>query len=200
MNQDMLIKVAEAEPEIMIDTCNMMDITERLAPEVYEDLMDEMQAIFDYTDAKCKEAGLTTKAQYAAIGVAASVGAGLLSSLATDLHEAAKRGLTKGRNWKRIMEAHPNMREEVAFPERIKPAFNTLHHYAPDLMSDPLVGGSMLRALANQPHGNEHGFIKTVLDTRKSYADSRGKNFPMNSKVLEGVLPERPRPAGDNHR
>jgi hypothetical protein len=205
-HEDLIKEAALAEPATFEKIAAALKLIEHFAPEFMDDAIQEMRYISEHTDNLLKTAGIGDWARkgYAAakagakktpgvagkIGLVAATGAGagLLTNMATDLYDAAKRNLTKSRNWKRIMEANPNLPEEIHNIERLKPAFNSLQRYAPDLMADPFVGGAMLKAMANQAPGNEHTFVKAILDTRKSLLDTRSKDFKIGYKDLQSEI------------
>ncbi len=110
-------------------------------------------------------------------GVGAAVGAaavgGIAMALAGDMYEAAKRGLTKTRNYKAMMAANPNLRELPA--KDVQKAFSVLHRFNPEFSNEPTVAGAWVK---RQAMFGEDGFanvqeLKGLIDTRKGVADAK---------------------------
>lgn len=202
MNRDILESAERAQPELMKKTAMAVGLIEKIAPEFLEDVLQEFEMVCSVTEEKVKEAagivpGLKNVMSVRggmdkAIGVAAIVGTGVAASLgsaiATDLFDAAKRGLTKGRNFRRIMEHNPNLKNEIHDKSRLKPAYDAIHRYAPDFTRDPLIGGSLLKSLANQPSGNEYQLITNLLGSRKNLADVKNNQFRTDWKTAKELV------------
>jgi hypothetical protein len=190
MNRDILESAERAQPELMKKTAMAVGLIEKMAPEFLEDVLQEFEAISEVTLEKV--ASMPDSIRKGAIGVAAIVGTGVAASLgsaiATDLFDAAKRGLTKGRNFRRIMEQNPNLRNEIHDKSRLKPAYDAIHRYAPDFTADPLIGGSLLKSLANQPSGNEYQLITNLLGSRKNLADVKNNQFRTDWKTAKELV------------
>lgn len=76
--------------------------------------------------------------------VGAAAAAGVAMSIGGDMYEAVKRGLTKGRHYKAMLEENPDLRDKAGIPF-VKRHFNTLHKFNPEYASDPNVAGSYVR-------------------------------------------------------
>lgn len=188
MNKEVLELAHQAQPELMQKTAMALKLTERMDPDFAQELLEEFEMISDVTMEKSAAAPVSALSKVfsnpvgkQAIGVAAVVGAGIAASLGTavasDLYDAARRKLTKARNFKRIMEYNPRLKEEVNDPARIKPAYNAIHRYAPDFTADPMLGASLLKSLANQPPGGEHVLLTSLLGSRKNLQDVKRSQF-----------------------
>ncbi len=196
MNTEILKLAAEAEPETMMKAVQAIELTEKIAPEFVPDILADFATITDVTTEKIASipgiGALGPKAASTAIGIATVVGTGVAASLgshiAADLFDAAKRGLSKGRNYKRIMDASPNLKNEVIDKSRIRPAFESLHRFAPDFMSDPLMGASLLKALANQPGGNEYQLMEKLIGSRKNLLEIKEKQMRPDWKGAREML------------
>lgn len=180
MDKRILDAAQEAAPETM---AKVAELVSQIGPEFLEDVFQEFDAISEMTLEK--SAGVSdfvkTRIMPGALKGAVLVGvagaAALGTSIAADLFDAAKRGLTKDRNFKRIMKYAPQLRGEVSDPGRIKPAFDALHRYAPDFTADPMLGASLLKSLVNQPPGNEHVLITALLNSRKTLGEIKNNQF-----------------------
>lgn len=198
MNDQILKLATAADPETMAKTAEALELIERLAPEFVQDVFDDFETISSYTTEKVAagavpsimgafKAGANTAIGAAAV-VGTAVGASLGSHIAADLFDAAKRGLTKSRNYKRIMDANPKLKEEVIDKARLKPAFDALHRFAPDFMSDPLLGGSLLKSMANQPSGNEYQLMEKLIGSRKSLQEIKERQMRPDWKGAKELL------------
>lgn len=113
-------------------------------------------------------------------GIAVTALGGVGMALASDMYDAARRGLTKTRNYKRMMAANPDLSEKPA--ETIQSIFSTLHRFNPDFASDPLVAGSFVRNHAQLEVGVGLDSMKHLVDARKGLSESRRLQSP---KLLE---------------
>lgn len=170
----------KAQPELMQKTANAVRALEKLAPEMVPGVLDEFRQIGAIFEEKSKTASIAGEVGKTILTTVAA-GAGL--ALATDLWNAAKKGLSKGSNWKRIMQANPNLREEVAHPERLPSAYDTLHRFAPEVSADPVVSGAVLRILADTPPQTHLDHLKRLVDVHKTIADGRARPFQTIYKV-----------------
>lgn len=188
MDKRILEAAQEADPE------TMQKVAESLA-ETDPEFLDEVFQDFEFISTLTleKSAAIPDSVKQRAIGLAKDsarlVGiagaAALGTSIAAELFDVAKRGLTKSRNFKRIMQYAPGMKAEVSDPSRIKPAFDALHRYAPDFTADPMLGASLLKSLANQPPGNEHVLITNLLNSRKTLGEIKSKQFQVDFRGKE---------------
>lgn len=177
MNSDeILVAVGKHEPELMSKTAQMVALLGRIEPDFVGDVLGDFNTILDVVSEKT--AALNWQPYAVAMG--ATAGGGLLNAIATDLYDAAKKGLTKGRNFKRIMEANPNLKREVD-GKNLRMAFNSLHRFAPDFTSDPLVGGALLKQVAELPQMS-HKTIVELIGARKDILDAKGRHFQDLSK------------------
>lgn len=175
----------QAAPEMVEKTAEAVALLGRVAPEFVPEVLSDFQKVASVANTKVKVAGAVDTAKAVAIGAGGALAASLGAAIASDLYDAAKRGLTKGVNFKRIMDANPNLKHDVEDPKRLKPAFDALHRYAPDFTSDPMVGGALLKSLANMPAGNEHNIITNLISARKNLVETKNKQF---STKLDGVM------------
>lgn len=199
MDTEILKMASEADPDTMLKTAQAIELIEHYAPEFLAEVFAEFAAIGDVTQEKVAAVipsfgvagaalkGLDTAARVSMVvgtGIAASLG----SSIAADLFDSAKRGLTKSRNFKRIMDANPNLKGEILDKNRIKPAFDALHRFAPDYMSDPLIGGGLLKSMANSPGGNEYQLMEKLIGSRKSLLEIKEKQMRPDWKGARELL------------
>jgi hypothetical protein len=186
MTREDLIRGAGASaPELMQKTAEILSVIEHHNPENAKLVVEEINAIAEYTSEKLAFGPLAMWGA-AAAGSAAS---GVLNSMAGDLYDAAKRGLTRERNLKAIMQANPELK---AFDKtRLQACYSAIHRYSPELTADPLIGGSLLKNMAEVP-GNESQVIKDLLTSRKNLLDSKDKQYrPGNPIELPSNLEER---------
>jgi hypothetical protein len=184
--EDILTAVSESHPEMMAKTAKIIAITERLYPEFVPGIISDFETICSVVNEKTAEK-MTGLKPYA-IGIAGTVAGGLLSAIATDLYDAAKRGLTKGRNFKRIMEANPNLKREVD-KKTLLMAYDTLHRYAPEFTADPLLGGALLKNISELPNMS-HKTIVELIGAQKNIADAKSRYFSEMSKLSPLLVPD----------
>ena len=181
--EEILRGAGTAAPELMQKTASILAQLEMTAPAVAEEVSGEISATVDYVAEKLAASqGYGPVARWGA-ATGSVIAAGLLGTVANDLYDVAKRGLTKSRNFKAIMQANPDLK---AFPDkaRLERSFTALHRFAPELTSDPLVGGSLLKSVAEVP-GNEAVAIKDIINSRKNLLDAKDKAFRMDGPALE---------------
>lgn len=109
-----------------------------------------------------------------AAGVAGAALAGIAYSLAGDMYDSVKRGLTKSRDYKNMMQDNPDLKQ--LDPRQVQRAFSVLHKFNPEFASDPIVAGSFVRRAAT--FEGDVGFtapreLKELIDARKSLGDIR---------------------------
>lgn len=181
--QEILKAVSEAQPELMAKTAQIVAITERLHPEFVPGIIADFETICSVVNEKTaamQDFG-ERFGRPLALHVGGTVAGGLMSAIATDLYDAAKRGLTKGRNYQRIMEANPNLKREVD-KRSLSMAFDALHRYAPDFSSDPLIGGALLKNIAELPNMS-HKTVIELIGAQKNLAEGKGRHFAEMSKL-----------------
>lgn len=170
----------EVEPVKMEKVAKAIFVMEHIDADLARELKDELSYIADYSVEKTAAMNLREIGTNAAIGAASMAGAGLLAAVATDLYDAAKRGLTKGQNFKRIMDANPQFKSQKA---QALAAFNAVHRYAPEMTADPLVGGSLMNAIIQMPDG-AYNTIKDVAGIRKNLQDSKHRQIDFKGPDL----------------
>lgn len=203
MNTEEVFKLANAAaPELMERTAATISELVEEAPEMVEPLYDDFRTIVARTSEGVeKTAGFadhlksTGSAIYNAgksvltadatkrVGIAA--GAALGVAVATDLYDAAKRGLTRGNSYKRMIETNPDLRKHDQ--KQVRDAFDSLHRFAPDMAADPMFAGSMVESLVQIPQGA----AKTLTDAiqaRKNLSDVKRGHLGLTPKDLIGVL------------
>ena len=179
MNQKELLESAQTHcPELMQKTATLLAATEKLDEDISKEVLQDFHTITNFTSEKLASTGDYVKGMTTAmIGTAA---AGLATAVATDLYDAASRGFTKARNFKRIMEANPDLKNYDK--TMVRRSFDALHTYGPEFTADPLMGGSYLKVLAGGG-GNEHQILKDLVSNRKNYIEAKAKNFsPLSLK------------------
>lgn len=106
--------------------------------------------------------------------VGGAVAAGIAYALAGDMYDAAKRGITKSRNYQQMMAANPDLKQLPA--QSVQKAFSVLHRFNPEFASDPTVAGAWVKsrsqfgedAYANvQDMGQLISSRKNLMDAKK---------------------------------
>lgn len=200
MTKRELLNLADrADPETMSKVATALALVQKESPEFLGELTSELDDVLAFT-----EDGIQKVAAAAPSGAsffaraAGKVGAGALTlagasalavggALATDLYDAAKRGLTKGRNYKRIIEANPDLVKKVNDKAKLRMAFDTFHRFAPDITADPMMGGAVLGVLANMPQELMPEYMQRLIGTRKDLAEIKSKQYALQSGIGEAV-------------
>lgn len=83
-----------------------------------------------------------------------SVATGALFNLAGEAYNAVRHGVTKGRNFNKMLtENHDLKAMKGDQAKHVRMAFDTLHRFNPEVAADPLVSGAFVRTrLDNFPH------------------------------------------------
>jgi hypothetical protein len=80
------------------------------------------------------------------MGMAVSAGGAIAMALAGDMYDSIKRGLTKSRHYRNMLDDNPDLKE---LPARdVQRAFGALHQFNPEFASNALVAGSFVRRQA----------------------------------------------------
>ena len=118
--------------------------------------------------------GFGQVARNAALGAGLAVGAGIAHSLAGDIYDALKRGITKGRNYQSMMQAKGNEDLGQHPAHRVSEVFGTLHTFNPDFAGDPHVAGSFVRqqlTLAGDHGQVDLHSLTNLVAARKNLSD-----------------------------
>jgi hypothetical protein len=147
-----------------------------------DDILKEMGAIIKKAEARLvesieKTAGMKVlrpwqehaKGMMAGVGMMAAGGIAL--ALAGDLYEAAKRGITRGRDYKKMLAANPDL-DRPGKAAKVQSSFRTLHRFNPDFAGDPNVAGSYVRQAIELP-GSELNTTQSLVKARADLKRSR---------------------------
>ena len=183
-NQELIEGVGEAAPDVMEKVAFAISLSEKLVPEFAQEITEDIQDILEVTqqrmidyDAMPKTASVGEIAIKAGIGVATGLGAALFSSVGADMYDAARRGLTKSRNFNAILRENPDLLHKYEKP-LLQKSFNTLHRYGPQFTADPTLGAQLLGAMAEtSASGGNYNVVKDLLGSRKNLSEARAKEF-----------------------
>jgi hypothetical protein len=185
MTKTELIRAAgEAAPDLMQKTAAVMADLEATHPVFAKDMAKELDEVAGYIVEKVASAGpvgYSPVARWAA-GVGSAVAGGLLIGAANDLYDTAKRGLTKKRNLTNIMKVNPDLKQFDKV--RLQQSYDALHRFAPEFTADPMVGGTLLKAVAELP-GNEHTILKDLISSRKTLLEAKDKQFRPSTVTID---------------
>jgi len=180
MNANELLAAAfEADPAAVEKTANALFVLERWESDFADELKNDISHITNHTMEKMAGADWGKFG----LGVAGAALSGLGASVAGDLYDAAKRGLTKGKNFRAIMLNNPELQRSVD-KKTLLNSFNTLHRYAPEFTADPMLGGQILKSMSEIPE-NQVTVIKDLLNARKTLREAKGKQFSFGSSKAD---------------
>lgn len=137
------------------------------------EILGEMDAIVKKAEAKLyltKTAGPKVMRNWKEIakGTGAAFGVmtagGIAMALAGDLYESAKRGLTRGRDYKNMLKANPDL-ARASNAVKAKAHFSTLHRFNPEFAKDPNIAGTFVRNAIDVP-GSELASAKDLVKAR----------------------------------
>lgn len=102
--------------------------------------------------------------------IASTIGGGVALSLAGDLYDAARRGLTKSRHWSAMLDANPDLADRAKEDPNVQVMFNTLHRFNPEFSGDPHVAASFVKAQLEYPDdvGIPQNLVKAHNEIRSS--------------------------------
>lgn len=177
--QELFEAAAEVRPDLMEKTAAIISALEGEGLDVFSaGVLADIEGLTDHT--MVKVAASPTAVWGAAVG--GTLLSGLAASMATDLYDAAKRGLTKGRNFREIMKVNPELKGYDK--TRLQNSYDALHRYAPEFTADPMLGGTLLKAVAEVP-GNEHVIIKDLLSSRKNLQEAKHTQYRPGNVGIE---------------
>lgn len=181
-------KIATVRPEVY-------EFLLAAAPEIQESpFRDEIVQEMDYAVSMAKIAnsaalspmpsaapnlghpGLGAAANYG-LGIAGIIGAGIAYSLAGDMYDAARRGITKSRNYRQMLDADPELKN--LHPQKVRSAFETLHRFNPEFSGDPMVAASFVKRQATLDGGyTDVREIESLIGARRNLRDIRSLPVP----------------------
>lgn len=188
MNADLLKLAHEARPDLIDKVAAGLVVLEKLFPEEVEEVKSNLGFVAGKADEGIKTAG---SADYKRFGLAvgATVAAGLGSAVASDLYDVVKRGLSRGRNFKNILNANPDLVKSFD-KSQLRASFNVVHRYAPEFTADPTMGGAILHSLSQMPH-SEHQIVEKLINARKNLIEAKRKQFSTLSVKADVLDPPR---------
>lgn len=173
MNAEQILRSAnEAQPVIFAKTAEVMKSLEAEDAVIFKETVGEFGEIAGFASVETEKT-----ASLKEIGVAATGGvlAALGTAVAMDLYDAAKRGLTKATNYKRVMQANPDLRKMDK--GQVRSAFDTLHRFGgPEFTSDPMVSGAIVKHLAELPDLSPEAAMK-LIQGRKGVVETKNREF-----------------------
>lgn len=128
-------------------------------------------------------------------GVGAAVGSSIAISLAGDMYDSLKRGITKGRNYKAMMKANPDLGEHDA--KQVQKVFSTLHRFNPEFSSDPNVAGAFVKKQVGLESFDPQ-MLTQLVGARKNLSDVRRLPNPLRMDQWGGDSGSKKKP-GEPH-
>ncbi len=181
---DILQMAFDAEPEMMKEAAVSLALLQRIQPAFVPDVVEDFQKIAKRVSEKTKEAGAKDFAKGVGFYAAGTVAAGLGLAIATDLYNAARKGLTQGRNFRRMMEADPELHGRDR--QRLQQAFRVVQRNAPDVASDPLAAAALTAKYMDAPeHGHDKN-LREMLELQRAKQEARYTPF---SSIPKGPIP-----------
>jgi hypothetical protein len=168
--EQLMEKIAEVAPEQLSFLVKSAD--EVKSSPFRDEILLELDGIVKHAGMGGAMAGRFGNAM---AGIGASVGAGIAYSLAGDLYDAARRGITKSRNYKNMMQDNPDLENLPA--KNVQQAFSALHRFNPEFASDPTVAGSFVRRQATLEEFDPQ-MLTQLVGARKNLVDTKKLPIP----------------------
>lgn len=169
--QELVKAASEARPDLMNKTAIALAAASKIDPSFANEAIEEFNRITNTTVEKVAAVGGMGPV-LKAVGTAGAVA--LAGSVATDLYDAAKRALTKGTSFKRMMDFNPAL--SAYKKEEVRRAFETMHRFAPEFTADPNLGGQVINRMVELPQDNAN-LIMQLINANKNVADTRRNQF-----------------------
>lgn len=117
--------------------------------------------------------------------IGTTIAGGVALSLAGDLYDAARRGLTKSRHWSNMLEANPDLADRAKEDPNVQVMFNTLHRFNPEFSGDPHVAASFVKAQLEFPDdvGIPANLVKSHNEIRSSSGIRPIPGMPFKSQA-----------------
>ena len=109
------------------------------------------------------------------------VATGLVLNAANSLYRAITQGMTKSRDFSKMVQAHPELRQLEA--TTVHRAFNTLHKFNPEMASDPFVAASFVKKV-NEFGMVDHKTVSELMSARKAHMQAQPKLI--DAKAMSG--------------
>lgn len=110
-----------------------------------------MSAIDDFLNEKCAS-GLGQQVRHAAGYAAATAGVTAAGAYGMQAVQSAYHAITKKRDFQSMLEENPDLKDHPN-PKLVLQGFTSLRTFAPKFSQDPLVAGSYVRRIAENPVG-----------------------------------------------
>jgi len=171
-NEQIFDLAGQAAPEVMEKTARALYLLEALDPDSVPEALHDMEVVASTAvNGMAKTAALSPIARDVSVAAVGGVLATLGTAVAMDLYDSAKRGLSKGVNFKRMMDTNPDLRNMDK--GKVRSAFDAVHRFGgPEYTADPLAGGSMVKHLAELPDYSPDAVAKMV-NARKAIVEAR---------------------------
>jgi hypothetical protein len=148
MTHEELLSVTHAAcPELIEKTAQIISALEQEDEDAAASVVSDVRDILDYT----LEKTAASRADWAGLGLA--VGGSIIGSLALatagDIYNAAKRGLSREVNFRRMMKANPDLKHENR--QDLRDSFSLIHRYGPEFTADPTLAAHLVRTAISIP-------------------------------------------------
>jgi hypothetical protein len=173
-----------------MDTTVLMSKVAEVAPQHYEFLVKTASEVKDspFKDEILTELDGLMKMAFQMPGWAASAGksmmsgagaiggaamAGIAYALAGDMYDAARRGITKSRNYQSMLDANPGLKRLPA--KDVQRSFSVLHKLNPEFAAEPSIAGAWVQRAATYGEDAlaDTNSLKSLIDSRKGLSESK---------------------------
>jgi hypothetical protein len=167
-----------------MDTSQLMTKLAEVAPDFMEYMQKTANELrqspfrnetFYQLDTLIKKASFMSGVGNAAAGIGATALTGIAYSLAGDMYDALRRGVTKGKNYRKMLSANPDLAELNA--KDVQKAYAALHRFNPEFAADPTVAGAFVRRQANLEEFDPT-MLSNLVSARKNLTDVKRLPIP----------------------
>lgn len=172
MTNNLMSKVAEERPDVVDYMLRTRD--EVLNSPYRDEILGEIQTLVKEAEVDWKGVAKSTAKN---LGSGAALFGGALATaiaadLASDLYHAIKSGLSRSKNFKNMVATNPDLKKHN--PKDVKAIFDTLHHVAPELASNPTIAGSFVKNQLDYAGGIDVQTLQSLSSTEKNVNQARG--------------------------
>lgn len=170
---DQLLKIA-SEDKSNAEKLAFVDEVLSQNFEFKDELIVEQQELLERVDEAIEKqasmsAGFKQGLGLAGAGIAGMVG----TALVNDMYSAAKSALTKGRNFERMVQAEPELKQYPA--DKVKAYFNTLHEKGgPEMSGDPVLAAAFVKQQLDFHGSSIIDQVNKIVGIRENLHKSQG--------------------------
>lgn len=171
----------QTSPALMKKTAALVAVSELpgFDPFFRDRLKEDISETFGTTSNEFNEVmhskGITKHADIgnAVYGTAVATLAAVGAAAANDVYNIAKRGLTRGTNFKRMMVQSPELAHQYDH-KTIQQSFDAIHRFAPEITADPTLAAAAVGQMAGSDPAYKLNIAKQIGEIQKNQGQQLG--------------------------